>query len=85
MNTTVNFSRKSKVISWYVGGLNFQVEHHLFPHICHVHYPALAPIVKKTAEEFGIPYLEHRNLWAAIHSHIKILKQFGEPSPSLAT
>lgn len=79
LNTTVNFSRKSKWISWYVGGLNFQVEHHLFPNICHVHYPAIAPIVKQTAEEFGIPYLENESFIGAIRSHIRILKSFGQP------
>jgi len=83
LNTTVNFSRKSKIISWYVGGLNFQVEHHLFPNICHVHYPAIAPIVKKTAEEFGIPYLENKSLMAAVNSHIRMLKNFGKPSLEL--
>lgn len=79
LNTTVNFSRKNKFISWYVGGLNFQVEHHLFPTICHVHYPAIAPIVKQTAEEFGIPYLENETLWQAFSSHLNTLKRFGKP------
>lgn len=79
LNTTVNFSRKNKFISWYVGGLNFQVEHHLFPSICHVHYPALAPIVKQTAEEFGVPYLENETLYQAFKSHLNTLKRFGKP------
>ena len=77
MNTTVNFSRKSKFISWYVGGLNFQVEHHLFPAICHVHYPEIAHIVKTTAAEFGVPYLENKTFIQALRSHIRILKKFG--------
>ena len=77
LNTTVNFSRRNKFISWYVGGLNFQVEHHLFPSICHVHYPAIAPIVKQTAEEYGIPYLENETLWQAIKSHVNTLRRFG--------
>lgn len=77
LNTTVNFSRRSKALSWYLGGLNFQVEHHLFPNICHVHYPEIAPIVKQTAEEFGIPYLENRTFSEAIRSHIRMLKVFG--------
>lgn len=83
LNTTVNFSRHNKLISWYVGGLNFQVEHHLFPNICHVHYPAIAPIVKQTAEEFGIPYLENQSLMQAVGSHIRLLQRFGE-QPALA-
>jgi len=77
MNTTVNFARHNKLISWYIGGLNFQVEHHLFTGICHVHYPALAPIVKQTAEEFGVPYLENKTLGKALKSHITTLKKFG--------
>jgi len=78
LNTTVNFSRKNKWISWYVGGLNFQVEHHLFPNICHVHYPEIAPIVKATAEEYGIPYLENDTFNEALRSHINTLKRFGK-------
>lgn len=78
LNTTVNFSRKSKWISWYVGGLNFQVEHHLFPQICHVHYPEIAPIVKQTAEEFGIPYMENETFMQALNSHIATLQRFGK-------
>jgi len=78
LNTTVNFSRKNKFISWYVGGLNFQVEHHLFPKICHVHYPAIAPIVKATAEEFGVPYLENETFGQAFMSHVHFLKQLGQ-------
>lgn len=77
MNTTVNFARHNKLISWYIGGLNFQVEHHLFTGICHIHYPALAPIVKQTAEEFGVPYLENKTLGKALKSHITTLKKFG--------
>lgn len=78
MNTTVNFARKNKWISWYVGGLNFQVEHHLFPRICHVHYPAIAEIVKETAEEFGVPYLENPTFSKALQSHIATLQRFGK-------
>ena len=77
MNTTVNFSRRDKFISWYVGGLNFQIEHHLFPTICHVHYPAIADIGKSTAEEFGVPYLENKTIGDAINSHIATLRRFG--------
>ncbi len=81
MNTTKNFARDSKWISWYVGGLNFQVEHHLFPKICHVHYPALAHIVKETADEYGVPYLESETFNEALRSHIVTLKRFGSLPP----
>jgi len=78
MNTTVNFSRSNKFISWYVGGLNFQVEHHLFPTICHVHYPEISEIVKKTAEEYGVPYLENITFSEALISHMNTLRRFGK-------
>jgi linoleoyl-CoA desaturase len=77
MNTTVNFSRNNKILSWYVGGLNFQIEHHLFPRVCHVHYPAIATIVKETAAEFDIPYLENETFGEAVRSHIATLHRFG--------
>lgn len=77
LNTTVNFSPRNKLLSWYVGGLNYQVEHHLFPTICHVHYVAIAPIVKQTAEEFGIPYLENETFLKALKSHMVALHRFG--------
>jgi len=76
METTCNFARKSRYISWWVGGLNFQIEHHLFPNICHVHYPHLAPIVKQTAEEYGIPYMEFDTVKAAFQAHVLALKNF---------
>lgn len=78
MHTTVNFSRKNKFISWYVGGLNFQIEHHLFPTICHVHYPQISEIVKQTAFEFNVPYLENKSFAEAIASHFKTLIRFGK-------
>jgi linoleoyl-CoA desaturase len=77
MNTTVNFARNNKIISWYVGGLNFQVEHHLFPNICHVHYPEISKIVEETAKEFGVPYLDTPTLGKAVASHLQMLKRFG--------
>lgn len=77
MHTTVNFSPGNKMLSWYVGGLNFQVEHHLFPRICHVHYPAIAPIVKATAKEYGIPYLENKTFMGAVQSHMNLLHKLG--------
>jgi linoleoyl-CoA desaturase len=77
LNTTVNFSPKNKWLSWYVGGLNYQVEHHLFAKICHVHYPAIAPIVEATAREYGIPYLSNHSFGQALASHIKLLEKIG--------
>ncbi|MCB0600113.1 MAG: acyl-CoA desaturase [Saprospiraceae bacterium] len=77
LNTTSDFCRHNKWLSWYIGGLNFQIEHHLFPSISHVHYPALSVIVKRTAEEYGIPYLEHKTFRQALRSHIEALQRFG--------
>ena len=71
--TTSNFARKSWLVSWLVGGLNFQVEHHLFPKISHVHYPALSKIVKDTCDEFGVQYREYKTSFGAFWSHIKFL------------
>lgn len=82
LQTTANFSRKNKWLSWYVGGLNFQVEHHLFPGICHVHYPAISDIVQQTAAEYGIQYRENRSFFSALRSHIRLLKQTGIPQLS---
>jgi linoleoyl-CoA desaturase len=77
MLTTCNFAPKKKVFSWFVGGLNFQVEHHLFPNICHVHYRNIAPIVKQTAEEFGVPYHSFSTFRGALKNHGRMLKSLG--------
>lgn len=77
LHTTANFARKNRFLNWYVGGLNFQIEHHLFTHICHVHYPKLSEIVKETAEEYGIPYYEFKTMREAVGSHYRMLKQLG--------
>lgn len=74
---TVNFAPKSRVMSWFIGGLNRQIEHHLFPHICHIHYKKIAPIVKAAAESHGIPYQEQRTFITALISHGKMLRSLG--------
>jgi linoleoyl-CoA desaturase len=77
ISTTANFSTKNKFISWWVGGLNFQVEHHLFPRISHVHYPALNKILKETCEKHNVRYIEYKTMFQAIRSHLIYLKQIG--------
>jgi len=77
IKTTANFATKNKIITWLVGGLNFQIEHHLFPKISHIHYPAIRKIIKKSCEERGIHYIEYRKLWWAIVSHVSFLRQMG--------
>lgn len=79
MHTTTNFANENRLLSWYVGCLNFQVEHHLFPNVCHVHYRKLAPIVKSTALEFGVPYKVKTTFLDAMVAHGRLLKQLGEP------
>jgi linoleoyl-CoA desaturase len=79
LETTSNYAPNSRFLSWYVGGLNYQIEHHLFAHVSHVHYPKLARIVKSTAEEFGISYRSYRTFWAALRDHARMLKQLGAP------
>lgn len=77
LETTCNFSTKNKFLTWYCGGLNHQVEHHLFPNICHVHYDKISSIVKSTASEFNIPYYDYPNFGLAFNSHINALKRIG--------
>lgn len=73
LETTADFSRENRVVTWLVGGINIHVVHHLFPHICHAHYIPLARIIKKTAEDFGMQYQENPNFWVALKLHMKIL------------
>ncbi len=77
MQTTANFARKSILFSWFIGGLNYQIEHHLFPNICHVHYPAISSIVKETALEHEVPYYEHKTFLRALKSHFSLLNGLG--------
>ncbi|MEO5980195.1 MAG: acyl-CoA desaturase [Chryseolinea sp.] len=84
LRTTTNFAQRSKIFSWYVGGLNLQVEHHLFPNICHVHYRKISGIVKKTAEEFNLPYKSYKTFSGAIVGHAKLLKVLGRRPVSVA-
>ncbi len=77
---TVDFAGNNRVLTWLLGGLNFQVEHHLFPNVCHVHYPALARIVRTSCEEAGIPYRSNRTFFGAIASHYRWLLKMGRPT-----
>ncbi|MFN0204285.1 MAG: fatty acid desaturase family protein [Bacteroidia bacterium] len=75
--TTADFATKNKVLSWLLGGLNFQVVHHLFPNISHVHYPAIQPIIEKVCKDFNIEYRSFPSMRAAIFSHLRFMKQMG--------
>ncbi len=83
--TTSNFATKSKIIGFLFGGLNFQIEHHIFPHICHTHLYKISPIVRETAREFGLPYYENSSFFKAIRSHFRTLRRFGSGVTSNAS
>lgn len=78
LKTTANFATRNKLISWYVGGLNFQVEHHLFPKISHIHYPAINKIVKQACQEYNVVYVEYPKMYQAVASHVAFLRQMGK-------
>jgi linoleoyl-CoA desaturase len=77
LTTTANFGTDNKVISWLLGGLNFQIEHHLFPRISHVHYPKISQLVKETCEEYNIKYVEYATMFKAFHSHLFHIRKLG--------
>jgi linoleoyl-CoA desaturase len=78
VKTTANFAAKNKLITWLVGGLNFQIEHHLFPRISHVHYPQISKIVRETCEQFNIRYNYFPTMTAAVGSHFRIMNELGK-------
>jgi linoleoyl-CoA desaturase len=77
IKTTANFATNNKLVSWLVGGLNFQIEHHLFPKISHIHYPAISKIIRQACQEYGITYIEYSRVRYAVASHVAYLKQMG--------
>jgi len=84
VESTVDFARRSRLAAWLLGGLNYQIEHHLFPRICHVNYPALSEIVEQTCQDFGIAFHEHPTFWAGIMSHYRWLREMGRPDAAVA-
>lgn len=76
-NVTVDFARSNRVLTWFLGGLNFHKEHHLFPRICHVNYPAMSKVVEQTCRDFGVPYKEHSSFAAGIAAHYRWLRHMG--------
>lgn len=77
--TTANFATRSKLVSWLLGGLNFQVEHHLFPKISHIHYPKISEMVKETCTQFNVKYIEYPTMLKALQAHIIHLQRLGKP------
>lgn len=82
VRTTANFATHNKIINWFVGGLNFQIEHHLFPRVSHVHYPAISRLIEESCNEFGIRYVNYPTIQAAIASHFRFMKYLGESRES---
>ena len=80
IKTTANFSPNNKILSWFVGGLNFQIEHHLFPRISHIHYPQISKIVRQKCKQFNLPYVSFPTVWEAVVSHTRIMKHLGRKS-----
>ena len=80
--TTANFARRNRFLSWFLGGLNYQVEHHLFHKICHIHYPELSKVVEQVCHEFGVRYNANKTFWGAVRSHFRWLVQMGRPNVS---
>jgi len=79
LNTTTNFAGRNAVLTWFCGGLNFQIEHHIFPGISHVHYPEISKIVRKTAEEYGLPYRSIPTFTGALAMHQRTMKRLSRP------
>lgn len=77
VKTTANFATRNRLISWLIGGLNFQIEHHLFPKISHVHYPAISAIIRQVCQEYGLQYIEYRRMRHAVASHVMFLRKMG--------
>jgi linoleoyl-CoA desaturase len=75
--TTANFANGNRLLTWYVGGLNHQIEHHLFPRVCSTHYPSIMSIVRGFAEQEGLPYQHQSTVLGAVRSHYRFLKRLG--------
>jgi linoleoyl-CoA desaturase len=80
VETTVDFARGSRLVAWLLGGLNFQIEHHLFPQVCHVNYPAISKLVEATCRDFGVKYTQHSSVLAGLASHFRWLRRMGMPN-----
>jgi linoleoyl-CoA desaturase len=78
IKTTANFATRSKLVCWLIGGLNFQIEHHLFPKISHIHYPAISRIIRQLCNEYGLSYIEYPYMLQAVVSHVTYLRKMGK-------
>jgi linoleoyl-CoA desaturase len=78
LRTTANFANGKSWVLWFTGGLNYQIEHHLFPNISHIHYPAISRIVRDVCKEYQLPYVEYPKFSQAVMSHIRHLREMGQ-------
>ena len=78
VETTVDFCPRNPVLTWMLGGLNFQIEHHLFPKVPHTHYPKIAEIVRRNCDLHGVRYSFHPSLGGALRSHFLHLRAMGQ-------
>ncbi len=81
VESTVDFGRRNPFLAVFLGGLNFQIEHHSLPRVCHVHYPAITKLVEETCKEFGVAYREHSSFWSGVGSHFRHLRAMGRGAP----
>lgn len=79
LHTTSDFAQNNALLNWYAGGLNYQIEHHLFQHISHIHFQQIAPIVRELTTKYGIPYNVKPSFESALNSHVQRLKDLGRP------
>jgi len=77
VRTTANFAPNVPLLTWYLGGLNYQIEHHLFPKVCHIHYPRLSGIVREVCDLFSVRYTSNPSFLSAIASHGLLLRNMG--------
>ena len=81
LRTTSNFGMNSRLLTWFSGGLNYQVEHHLFPHVCHIHYGKISKIVQSLVVKYNLPYHAQKSLGTAIFNHFRMLRELGAGRP----
>jgi len=85
VRTTANFAPNNRWVTWYLGGLNFQIEHHLFARMCHIHYPAISTVVAETCHAFALPYVCYPTVRSAIAGHYRFLKTMGRRPNALSS
>ena len=73
VRNSANFATRNPVVCGLYGGINYQIEHHLFPTLCHVHYERIQPIVRQACKEYAIPYVDHPTVVSAYASALRAI------------